>query len=170
MDISNGEGIGVSLFVQGCPFHCYNCFNSNTWDYDGGQEWTVEVHSQFLRMLNNPHITRVSLLGGEPLDDKNIKEVLKLVDNIRLYYPNKTIWLYSGYTWEEIFHNNGAYTLKDHHGLLRQKIVKQCDVLIDGRYIDSKRDITLHWCGSSNQRVIDVQTTLEKGEIVLWQT
>lgn len=198
LDISNGEGVGVALFVQGCPFnpHCYNCFNPDTWDFNGGKEWTTEVKEKFLELIDRPYIKRVSILGGEPLADENLDDVLDLVteinkrynfqkvdsanpckmgvsedknaDEIRLSFPNKSIWLYSGYRWSEIF-NDGAYLTKDCAGWKRREIVKKCNILVDGRYIDSQRDITLKWRGSKNQRVIDIQQSLQKGEIVLWK-
>lgn len=104
MDISNGEGIGVSLFVQGCDFHCKNCFNSETWDFLKGQEWNEKTKNQFLKLVEKPFIQRVSILGGEPLHPENVQNVLKIVDEIRVSYPIKNIWLYTGYTWEQIMY------------------------------------------------------------------
>ena len=196
MDISNGEGVGVALFVQGCHFHCYNCFNTETWDFNGGKEWTPEVKEKFLELIDRPYIKRVSILGGEPLADENLDDVLDLVteinkrynfqkvdsanpckmgvsedknaNEIRLSCPNKSIWLYSGFCWSEIF-NDGAYLTKDCSGWKRREIVKQCTVMVDGKYIDAQRDVTLRWRGSSNQKVINVQESFKKGEIVLWE-
>lgn len=174
MDISNGEGIGIALFVQGCPFHCYNCFNPETWDFNRGKEWTKEVKYKLIELIARPYIKRVSILGGEPLADKNLDEVLNLVNIIRLSFGNtKTIWLYTGYEWKHIFDPSWHYHTDTQEKLSigrwrRQQIVSQCDVLIDGRYIDSQKDITLKWCGSSNQRVIDVQKSLRKKELVIW--
>ena len=163
MDISNGEGIGVSLFVQGCPFnpHCYNCFNPETWDFNGGKEWTPDVKEKFLELVDRQYIKRVSILGGEPLADENLDGVLDLVNEIRLSLPDKTIWLWTGFTWEYIFSN-----LEDMNNLKRQEIIRNCDVLVDGRYIDSQRDINLKWRGSKNQRVILVKESFRKGEII----
>lgn len=201
LDISNGEGVGVALFVQGCPFnpHCHNCFNPDTWDFNGGKEWTQEVKEKFLELIDRPYIKRVSILGGEPLADENLDGVLDLVtevnkrynfqkadsanpykmgvsedknaDEIRLSFQNKTIWIYSGYTWNQIMNpvvTSDFNPERDEVIHKRQEIVKQCTVMVDGRYIDSQRDITLKWRGSSNQRVIDIQQSLQKGEIVLW--
>ena len=177
MDISNGEGIGVSLFVQGCDFHCKNCFNSETWDFSKGQEWNEKTKNQFLKLIETPFIQRVSILGGEPLHPKNVQNVLKIVDEIRVSYPTKNIWLYTGYTWEEIWIKDNIKTadkVKDMREKaiinLRRQVVRMCDVLIDGRYVDELRDVSLHWRGSSNQRVINVQETLKQNQIVLWES
>lgn len=180
MDISNGEGVGVALFVQGCHFHCNNCFNPETWDFDDGKEWTEEVKNKFLELANRPYIKRISILGGEPLAEENLDDVLDLINKFRLSSPKKSIWIYTGYIWEDIMNyvmpfNNVITTsnygiLYDYQMWKRQEIIKQCDVLVDGRYIDSQRDITLPYHGSSNQRLIDIQQSVQKGEIVLWQT
>lgn len=177
MDISNGEGIGVSLFVQGCDFHCQNCFNSETWEFSKGQEWNDKTKNQFLKLIETPFIQRVSILGGEPLHPKNVQNVLKIVDEIRVSYPAKNIWLYTGYTWEEIWIKDNIKTgdkVKDMREKsiknLRRQVVRMCDVLIDGRYVDELRDVSLHWRGSSNQRVINVQETLKQNQIVLWES
>lgn len=173
MDISNGEGIGVALFVQGCHFHCNNCFNSEAWDFNSGADWTTEIQAIFKALINRPQIKRVSILGGEPLADENLEGVLGVVKDIRTSTLNKNIWIYSGYTWEQIMYpivtddfNPEKYKLLHN----RQKIVSMCDVLVDGRYIDSQRDLTLKWRGSKNQRVIDVQASLQNGEIILLTT
>lgn len=200
MDISNGEGLGVSLFVQGCPFHCFNCFNSETWDFDGGKEWTEDVKNKILKLSESPHINRISILGGEPLAAENLKSVLDLVteirkkyqqpqytvhkhyenhnilngnsDEIRVSFPQKNIWIYSGFTWEQIMNpvvTDDFNPDRDKIIKMRQEIIKQCDVLVDGRYVDELRDVSLKWCGSSNQRVIDIQKTLKQNKIVLWE-
>ena len=172
MDISNGEGIGVSLFVQGCDFHCKNCFNSETWEFSKGQEWNDKTKNQFLKLIEKPFIQRVSILGGEPLHPKNVQNVLKIVDEIRVSYPTKNIWLYTGYTWEHIMHPVITDINSEQLKMLqmRKELVSKCDVLIDGRYIDELRDVSLHWRGSSNQRVINVQETLKQNQIALWES
>lgn len=159
MDISNGEGVGVSLFVQGCPFRCYNCFNPETWDFNGGEEWTLEVEDMFIELASRPYIKRISLLGGECLADENLQDVINLVNKIRLLLPDKTIWLYTGYRFEECL---GYKT--------RKEIISKCDVLVDGKYIDKLRDISLKWRGSSNQRVIDIKSTFEHNCVKLYTT
>lgn len=172
MDISNGEGIGVSLFVQGCDFHCKNCFNSETWEFSKGQEWNDKTKNQFLKLIETPFIQRVSILGGEPLHPKNVQNVLKIVDEIRVLYPTKNIWLYTGYTWEQIMYPVITDINSEQLKVLqmRKELVNKCDVLIDGRYIDERRDVSLHWRGSSNQRVINVKETLKQNQIVLWES
>lgn len=173
MDISNGEGIGVSLFVQGCHFHCVNCFNSETWDFSGGKEWTTEIQLDFMDSIKRAYIKRVSILGGEPLANENLEGVLKLIKEIRSSTHNKNIWIYSGYTWEEIMYPIVTDDFKPEKFELlhnRQKIVSMCDILVDGRYIDSQRDIMLKWRGSKNQRVVDIKKSLRNGEVILWTT
>lgn len=178
MDISNGEGIGIALFVQGCHFHCQNCFNSDTWDFNGGKEWTQETEDKFIELANKPYVKRVSILGGEPLAEENLDDLLELVNKIRILYPQKTIWLYTGYTWESIMNRSSActddfdYIEESYMDCLyeqRKNIIKHCNALVDGRYIDSLKDITLKWRGSSNQRVIDIQKSLLKRDAVLWE-
>ena len=166
LDISNGESVGVALFVQGCPFnpHCHNCFNPETWDFNGGKEWTKDVEKEFLNLIKRPYIKRISFLGGEPLAEQNLDDILNLVNEIRPSFPNKNIWLYSGYTWESIFF---VFGLDISNNSKRREIIRKCNIMVDGKYIDSKRDVSLKWRGSSNQRVIDIQKTLQRGEIVL---
>lgn len=171
LDISNGEGVGVSFFVQGCPFHCKNCFNSETWDFNGGKEWTEETKNKFMELINRPYIKRVSFLGGECLADQNLDEILKLVKQIRISFPEKTIWLYTGFTWNQIMHpivTDDFNTERDKILEKRKKIVSSCNVLIDGKYIDEQKDLTKKWAGSSNQRVIDIQKSLAQNKIVLY--
>ena len=155
MDISNGEGVGVALFVQGCHFHCTNCFNPDTWDFNGGKEWTQETEDKLIELASRPYIKRLSILGGEPLVDENLDCVLHLVNRFRLSFPNKSIWIYSGYQWENImkYEYGAKYINNFNTDALRQCIVSKCDVLVDGRYIDSQRDITLKWRGSLNQNI-----------------
>lgn len=169
MDISNGEGVGVSIFVQGCDKHCFNCFNSETWDFNGGKEWTEETREQFIKLIDRPYIKRISILGGEPLAKQNIDEVLSLVNEIRISYPQKNIWLYTGYSIEDIINFNSVSQQNfDRDKFIRNSILTYIDVLVDGEYVDEQRDVSLAYRGSKNQRVIDVQKTLTQGEIVLY--
>ena len=167
MDISNGEGIGVALFVQGCHFHCYNCFNPDTWDFNGGKEWTQDTEDKLIELTNKPYIKRLSILGGEPLADENLDGVLHLVDRFRLLFPNKSIWVYSGYSWSDVFYGDD-YTDFSTNTRKRQCILCQCDVMIDGKYIDSQRKPSKKWAGSDNQNVIDIRQSLKQGEMVLY--
>ena len=161
MDISNGESIGVALFVQGCHFHCHNCFNQETWDFNGGNEWNDEIKDKFLELINRPYIKRITILGGEPLANESVENILDLVSEIRVLFPDKSIWIYTGYTFEEIQLLSKGLDQEsmrfNKYNKMRQNILENCDVLVDGRYIDELRDITLKWRGSSNQRVIDVK-------------
>lgn len=175
MDISNGSGIGVSLFVQGCRAHCKNCFNSETWGFSGGKKWTKQTKDEFLKLVAQPFVARVTILGGEPLEPENVYDVLSLIKDIKAKFPDKKIWLYTGLTWEQIFKRTAVKDLNPldffedvQINMARRNIIYRCDVVVDGRYVDELNDISLKWCGSSNQRVIDVQKTLATGEIVLY--
>lgn len=138
MDISNGRGIGVALFVQGCHFHCKNCFNQTTWNFQEGKPWTNEIENKFFYLVSRSHIERVSFLGGEPLADENYDTIVKLAKSI----DNKKKWCYTGYTLEELKASG------------KEEILKYIDVLVDGRYIDELRDLNLEFRGSSNQRIL----------------
>lgn len=169
MDISNGEGVGVSLFVQGCDRHCFNCFNSETWNFNGGKEWTEKTKNKFMKLIDRPYIKRVSFLGGECLADQNLDEVLKLVKQIHISFPEKTIWLYTGYSYSEIFQGQSSCLSQEGlNNFKRREIIKLCDVVVDGEYIDEQRDITLKWRGSKNQRCIDVKESLVQNKTVLY--
>lgn len=169
LDISNGEGVGVSLFVQGCDRHCFNCFNPDTWDFNGGKEWTEEIKNKFIKLIDRPYINRISVLGGEPLAEQNLDEVLSLIKEIRISYPEKTIWLYTGYSYSEIFRGQSScLSQKGLNNFKRREIIKQCDVLVDGEYIDEQKDLSLKFRGSKNQRVIDVKQSLAQSEVVLY--
>lgn len=170
MDISNGEGVGVSLFVQGCPFHCKNCFNSETWDFNGGKEWTEKTKNKFMELIDKPYIKRVSFLGGECLAEQNLDEVLKLVKEIRISFPEKTIWLYTGFKIEDIIKQEQYEKVSGIPDVWskRWEIITNINVLVDGKYIDEQRDITKKWAGSKNQRVIDAKQSLAQNKIVLY--
>lgn len=153
LDISNGEGVGIALYTQGCRFHCKNCFNSELWDYTKGKEWSSEVEDYLVSLLSRDYINRVSFLGGEPLSEENLEDLDNLLNRIRRECPSKKIWMYTGYTYEAI---------KDRLSY----ILKNVDVLVDGLYIDELRDLKLEFRGSSNQRVIDVQNTIKCNEVI----
>lgn len=171
MDISNGEGIGIALFTQGCHFHCDSCCNQETWDFSGGNEWTPEVEEEFLKLIDRPYISRISLLGGDPLANENVHGVLSLVQKIRKRYPDKKIWIYSGFTWNQVFYpvvTDDLNLQRDKILENRRDIIRLCDVYVDGRFEKDKKDLTLKFRGSSNQRVVDVQKSLRNREIILW--
>ncbi|MBR1377110.1 MAG: anaerobic ribonucleoside-triphosphate reductase activating protein [Bacilli bacterium] len=152
MDIANGPGIRVSIFMQGCAFHCKNCFNSETWDFNGGKEFTDETIEKVINLCKEDHVKGLSILGGEPMHPKNIEGTTKLAKTFKEIYPKKNIWVWSGFTFEE---------LKD------KEVLKYIDVLVDGQYKDELHSPILKWKGSSNQRVIDVQKSLKQNKIVI---
>ena len=166
-DMMNGEGLRVVLWLSGCSHHCYNCQNPVTWDENDGLIFDESAKEELFRELDKDYISGLTLSGGDPLHEANLDGVLDLVNKIRLSFPNKTIWIYSGYQWSEVF-NDGVYLTRDCVGWKRREIVKKCDVMIDGKYMDSLRDPQLKWRGSSNQHVINIEKSMIKGEIVLW--
>lgn len=156
MDISNGEGVRVSLFVQGCSFHCKNCFNQETWDFNGGKEFTTAEIQKIIELADKDYIAGLSILGGEPLHNNNVDEVFHIVATFKEKFPNKDIWLWTGFKFED--------AIKDSK---RKLILCNIDVLIDGQFEEDKKDITLKWRGSSNQRVIDCKKSLAENKIIL---
>lgn len=154
VDIANGPGCRVSLYVQGCERHCKGCFNQETWDYTKGEEYTPETQIELLRAIDKEYIHGISVLGGEPLDqDYNL---LKLLQIIKYNYPTKTIWLYTGYTFEEL-------------SLSQLELLKYIDVLVDGEFRENEKVLDLRFRGSLNQRIIDVKKTLEMHRVILWE-
>ena len=173
MDISNGEGVGIALFVQGCDRHCFNCFNSETWNFNGGKEWTEEAKNKFMELIDRPYIRRISILGGEPLAEQNLDDVLSLVQQIRISFPEKTIWLYTGYNFDLLKSQYDEYkytpfAANADEWLTRWEIISNIDVLVDGEYIDEQKDLALKFRGSKNQHVIDVKQSLSQKKMVLY--
>lgn len=150
MDIADGPGVRVSIFMQGCSFNCKNCFNPETHDFSGGKEFTDETVNHIIDLCNNENIEGLSILGGEPMHPLNIDGTLKLAKMFKKTYPEKDIWVWTGFLFEN---------LKD------KEVMKYIDVLIDGQYVDELHNPTLKWRGSSNQRVIDVQKSLKDGKV-----
>ena len=152
--VNGGEGVAVSLFMQGCPNHCQGCFNPETWDFNGGKEIEEDaLINKIIKAINKNGILRnLSILGGEPLCGLNIRFVNKLIATVKKEYPFIKIWVWTGYLFEEI----------------QDILSNYVDILVDGRFEIDKKDITLPYRGSSNQRVIDVKKTVEKNEIILW--
>ena len=151
-DMLNGDGLRVVLWVSGCTHKCKNCQNPITWDICGGLEFDEAAESELISALAKPYISGITFSGGDPLHPENRKEVARLIRMVKEKFPQKNIWLYTGFSWEEI---------KD------EDYIPLIDILVDGKFIDELKDVKLHWVGSSNQRVIDVKKTLASGEIVL---
>lgn len=175
-DIANGEKIRTSIFFSGCEHYCKNCFNSELWDFKVGEEFNREFYETKIKPTINEHIDGISILGGEPMHPNNIKATSQLVEWFKNDFPNKTIWMWSGYTFEELmpFFDNYMY-IKDarfnttkHVFKLLLSILNNIDVLVDGPFIEEQKDLTLKWCGSKNQRVIDMHKTMQQGKIVLY--
>ena len=150
MDISDGPGVRVSIFMQGCEFHCKNCFNPETWDFKKGKEFTDETINRVLELASKDYIAGLSILGGEPMHPKNIEGTLELAKAFKEKYPEKTIWVWSGFLFEN---------------LKNKEVLKYINVLVDGQYKDELHDFRLKYRGSSNQRVIDVQKSLKRGKV-----
>lgn len=163
-DIANGEGVRVSLFVSGCTHHCPGCFNKDTWDFCYGKEYTEATEKEILQALEPGYINGLSLLGGEPFEPQNQEVLVHLLRKVRERYPQKDIWCYSGYLFDrELLGESRArcgYT---------DEMLSMLDVLVDGRFVESLKDITLVFRGSSNQRLIDVKKSLKAGSVVLWE-
>ena len=163
-DIANGPGVRVSLFVSGCTHRCKGCFNEVAWDFDYGQPFTQETISDILKMLEPDYVKGLTLLGGEPFEPQNQPSILELLRQMKKRYPSKTIWAFSGYLFDKdiLSRRLGPWEItKEYLGYV--------DVLVDGPFVESKKDLTLRFRGSSNQRIIDVPASLTKGEIVLWE-
>lgn len=152
MDIANGEGIRISLFVSGCNFHCKNCFNKVTWNFNHGKLYTKQTEQIILQFLSKPYIKGLSILGGDPLwqNKEDIEQLISLVNKTKSM--GKDIWIWSGFIWENL-------------SPIQHKLVDLCNIFVDGKYVDELRDLTLKWRGSSNQRVIDVQKTIKEGKL-----
>lgn len=163
-DIANGEGVRTSLFVSGCRHHCPECFNYMTWDFCYGRPFTEDTEKEILESVKPVWIAGLSLLGGEPFEPENQKPLLALLKKFKQEYPQKNVWCYSGFTFEEITGKEASRAFTDSS----VKMLEYIDVLVDGRYIEKLKNISLKFRGSENQRVIDVQKTLEQNKIVLY--
>ncbi len=161
-DVADGIGIRTTLFVSGCTHRCKGCFQPETWDFNYGEPYTEEVEERILDTMKEPFVHGLTVLGGEPFEPSNQKQIVKLFRKMRERYPNKTIWCYSGYTWEEL---NGSSRARCE---VTDEMISYIDVLVDGEFVESLRNLLLKFKGSSNQRVIDVKKTLEAGKVILW--
>ena len=163
-DIANGTGVRTSLFVSGCRRHCPNCFNAVAWDFGYGAPFTKEVRNEILESLAPGYINGLSLLGGEPFEPENQKTLVGLLRKVRESYPEKNIWCYTGYLYDEQLLNNSRARCE-----YTDEMLSMIDVLVDGEFVEALKDIRLVFRGSSNQRVIDVKKSLGQNEIVMWQ-
>lgn len=152
MDISNGPGVRVSVFMQGCTFNCKNCFNPETHDFNGGKEFTDDTINEILNLCNNCYIAGLSILGGEPLHNKNIEASTKLAKAFKEKYPDKSVWIWTGFNFEDY--------------VMDKEITKYADFIVDGQFEEDNKNPKLLYSGSSNQRVINVKKTMKKGKVV----
>ena len=163
-DIANGPGVRVSLFVSGCTHHCKGCFNEVAWDFDYGQPFTQETIDKILEMMKPGYIKGITLLGGEPFEPQNQPALVELLRQIKAVYPEKTIWAFSGYLFDK-----DILPGKLGDPAVTTEFIKYIDVLVDGRFVLEKKNLSLRFRGSSNQRIIHVPSSLETGQIVLWE-
>ena len=161
-DIANGTGVRVSLFVSGCTHHCKGCFNSDTWDFNYGEEFTEQTEEELLQALKPEFIAGLTLLGGEPFEPDNQRRLLPFLKKVREAYPQKTIWCYTGYLLDTELQAESRARCE-----VTDEMLSLLDVLVDGEFVLEKKDITLRFRGSSNQRIIDVPKTLKEGEITV---
>ena len=160
-DIANGPGIRISLFVSGCRRGCKNCFNQSAWDFNAGKLFDEQVEQQLLEQLSKSYIQGITLLGGEPFEPENQRGLLPLVKKIKEMYPEKSIWAFSGNTWEELTSGHAHYEVTD-------ELLSYIDVLVDGPFIQELYDISLRFRGSRNQRLLDVKKSLEQNKAIEW--
>ena len=157
-DIANGPGVRVSLFVSGCTHRCKDCFNQEAWDFDYGEPFDDAVMDRILDLLAPAYIKGITYLGGEPLDPRNQAGLLELSRRIKARYPDKSIWCFTGYVWERLPRVDGV----------TDELISCCDVLVDGPFIAARKNLSLRFRGSDNQRLIDIPKTRTEGRIVLW--
>ena len=164
-DIANGIGVRVTLFVSGCTNHCPDCFQPQTWDFDYGRAFTDETKAEIFAELDKPFVNGLTVLGGEPFEPRNQRELLPLLREVREKYPDKTIWCFTGFRLEDELLRNGSYPRCE----VTDELLACINVLVDGRFVKELKDISLQFRGSRNQRVIDMDRTREAGEITIWE-
>lgn len=162
-DIANGEGVRVTLFVSGCTNCCPGCFQPQTWDFSYGQPFTEKTEETILSMLAPSYINGLTLLGGDPFEPQNQRALLPFLRRVRAAYPEKNVWAFTGFTWEDI-HREGSHPRCE----ATEEMLSCIDVLVDGPFVESRKDIRLKFRGSSNQRILDLRQTRERGELILW--
>lgn len=161
IDVANGEGVRVSVFVSGCNHHCKGCFNECAWDFNYGKEFSEKEEQQIIDYMNHDYISGLSLLGGEPLEPRNQEGLLPLVKKVKEKFPNKNIWCYTGFDFEKDVVGKMA---KDNE--TTRELLKYIDAIVDGKFEEDKRDLKLQFRGSSNQKIVDVKKSLQTGQIV----
>lgn len=173
--VENGIGIRVVLWVGGCSLHCKGCHNPETWSFASGKPFDENAKQELFEALNKPYIKGLTLSGGHPLEPQNVQTVLEILKDVKYKFPQKDIWLYTGYTLDTLNFTTMQKGISFkceygnclHHNLMCQTL-NLCDVVVDGRFIEEKKNLTLPFCGSSNQRLIDVRKTIQQNKIVLW--
>lgn len=160
-DIANGVGVRTSIFVSGCRNCCEDCFNRQTWAFDFGSPYTEEVENYIIESLKPTYVSGLTVLGGEPFEQENQSDVLKLIKRVKKELPKKNVWIYSGFTFEEILSGSRA------SGETAVEILKNADVLVDGRFDKTLKNVSLKFRGSENQRIIDLEPSLSQGMVVL---
>ena len=163
-DIANGIGVRVTLFVSGCTNHCPDCFQSQTWDFHYGKPFTDDTRAEIFAELDKPYVNGLTVLGGEPFEPENQRELLPFVKNVKVLYPNKTIWCYTGNNLEHEIWQPGPGRCE-----VTDEFLQYIDVLVDGDFVQDQYDISLRFRGSSNQRLIDMNKTRAAGRVILWQ-
>lgn len=161
-DIANGVGVRTVLFVSGCTHHCKGCFQPETWNFDYGERYTKETEDEIIEALRPDYVDGITLLGGEPFEPENQRELVKLLRRIKKELPQKTVWSFSGFTYEELTGDSRAVCE------VTNEMLSMLDVLVDGEFVEAKRNISLRFRGSENQRLIDMNKTRKEGKIVLW--
>ena len=159
--IENGTGVRVSLFVSGCTHHCKDCFNEQAWDFEYGNPFTEDIENAVIEALAPDYMAGITLLGGEPMEPVNQRGLLPLLKRIRKELPQKTVWAYTGYVYEDLLEGGRA------HCEVTEELLSLCDILVDGPFIEEKKNISLRFRGSENQRIIDLKATRETGKVVL---
>ena len=164
-DIADGPGVRVSLFVSGCWHHCKGCFNEETWNFNYGQPYTEETEAEILNSLDSNFIQGFTLLGGEPFEPENQRALVPFLHRVRERYPDKDIWAFSGFELDKELTVDGAHPRCE----VTDEMLSLIDILVDGRYVDAQRNLSLRFRGSENQRIIDMNRTRAAGHIVLWE-
>lgn len=162
LDIANGDGVRVTLFVSGCRNHCKGCFQPETWDFAYGEPFTADTVETILEALAPSYVEGLTLLGGEPFEPENQRELTQLLQRVKQRYPQKNVWCFSGYTLEEILSNGHP------HCEVTAEMLSMIDVLVDGRFVEEQKDISLKFRGSGNQRILDVRRSLQAGHAIAY--